>query len=515
MGKLAKIRTAALTGLDAVPVDVEVRQRSSGAKFTIIGLGDSAVKEARDRVALAVGAVGLKFPSHALVNLAPAEIKKEGSGFDLPIAVGALLASEQITLDRLQSAAFFGELSLSGAIKPVRGVLALVIAALKRGSNTVVVPEANAKEAALLSGVEVVGLRHLTELLKYLRGEDIGPRLVSAQPPIESRQERIIFEDVIGQEKAKRALLIAAAGAHNLLMIGAPGCGKSMLAGRFSRLLPKLSREEMLEVVKVYSISGLSTDRVIAGERPYRAPHHVISAVGLSGGGANLRPGEISLAHNGVLFLDEFPEYQRSVIECLRAPLESGQILITRAKGGHTFPARFQLLAAMNPCPCGRLGVPQVSCLCSRGSIQQYLKKLSRPILDRIDLHTELDAIPAADLTKGLLSKSDPGGVPGIGWPELVAEARNIQYERYGALNAHVDPGVFTGSIEIKSGVLELLERLTKEAGLSARGYVRTLRVAQSIADLEGCPKITEGHVAEAFSFRSLNKIEAYCSPAS
>ena len=395
-----RVRTSALTGVDAISVDVEV-ELSSATKplWTVIGLGDSAVKEARDRVGSALRYYGIKIPERVLINLAPAEVKKEGSSFDCAIVLGILIAAGVVpSNETIQSTRFHGELALDGTFKSVRGVAALAIEAVRSGAQCIVVPEVNVAEALLIEGISVVGVTSITDLILYVRGELVGETNRSCDGGPRSSPAPT-FAEVRGQRAAKRALEIAAAGGHNLLMIGPPGCGKSMLASRFMSILPSLSREEILDVVKIHSIAGLPIDDVLAGSRPMRSPHHGASDVGLIGGGSTPRPGEISLAHHGVLFLDEFPEYSRTALEGLRAPLETGRVVITRARGSLLFPAQFQLIAAMNPCPCGRLGVSGITCECSPGSIQSYLRKLSQPILDRIDLHVEMEAVPLSVLS--------------------------------------------------------------------------------------------------------------------
>ena len=505
---IASLRTSCIQGIDAQSVDVEVRCASTqnDGKFTIIGLGDSAVKEARDRVFAAIKQSGFRVPKIVLVNLAPAETRKEGSSFDLAIALGVLVASRQISQLPRRNQFFYGELSLDGRIKPVRGIIALIIAAVQSGASQVVVPAANYHEACLIKGVEIIPVRSLPELAEFIMTGNLGS--------VPERPSKIIADlkksaksiaDVWGQGLAKRALTIAAAGGHNVLMIGPPGCGKSMLANRFSTLLPKLREEEALEVVKIHSVAGLPIENYLQGARPFRNPHHIVSDVGLIGGGTNPRPGEISLAHNGVLFLDEFPEYRRSVIEALRAPLENGTVQITRARGSFTFPARFQLLAAMNPCPCGRMGINGKSCLCSRPAILAYLRKLSEPILDRIDMHVELDAVPVTIFSSNIaLSDFDESAIL-----NQIIEAQERQYADNQKLNSTLEAKDISLKCTVKDSALKLLENAAKKIGLSARGYSRVLRVAKTIADLDAQNSITDNHVAEAISFRGLEKLKA------
>ncbi len=507
------IRTSTISGLEAAPVDVEVQVRGGKERFTIIGLGDVAVRESIDRVLSAIRASGFKPPNNILINLAPAELKKEGSSFDLPMALGILVAGGLVRSREIEEMSFHGELSLDGSVKPVRGIVAQAILALQSGIKTVVVPAANVPEASLLSELTVVGVNSLAELVRYLNSGEL-PQYEGAPARNVQASVRYISE-VRGQEAAKRAMIIAAAGGHNLLMIGPPGCGKSMLAERFSTLLPPLSREEMLEVVRIHSIAGLPVSGLLGGARPYRAPHHLISDAGLAGGGSNPRPGEISLAHRGVLFLDEFPEYRRSAIEALRAPLESGVVNVSRVKGNYSFPSRFQLIAAMNPCPCGRLGAHKVgeggqnSCLCSRHAIQGYLRKLSQPILDRIDLHVELEAVPIAEITR-----TDQQGGDDEKLHALIHLARTRQKDRAPYLNSALPAEHIGKFFRIKPEALRLLERAAEKKGLSARGFIRVLRVSRTIADLEDNDCVMEAHIAEAVGLRSLDRIERYCAAA-
>lgn len=510
---LARIRTSALSGVEARPVDVEVRVSDTGERsMIIIGLGDGAVRESRDRVLSAIRHSGFKVPKKILVNLAPAELRKEGASFDLPIALALLAASRQLDNVPPATTHFHGELSLDGKVKAVRGVVALAVQCVQAGGKELVVPAPNLAEARLIAGIASVGVESLVELIQYLKGSSIPDRLECAPAP--KAHPCRCLSDVWGQERAKRALLIAAAGGHNLLMIGPPGCGKSMLAERFPRLLPPLRGDELLESVKIHSIAGLPLQGILAGERPFRAPHHLTSDAGLIGGGPSPRPGELSLAHHGVLFLDEFPEYRRSAIEALRAPLESGRVVISRARGSVEYPARVQLLAAMNPCPCGRLGSDvgaqsaesrAMVCRCSRTAVYAYLKKLSQPILDRIDLHVELDAVPLHAMTSATTGTDDQLMVA------AVVCARGIQHDRGGVINAHLAGQNLAAVLRPRPAALALLERACERSAISARGFMRILRVARTIADLDAAAEIAEHHVAEAVSFRSLERLERYC----
>jgi magnesium chelatase family protein len=508
---MVRVQSSTVTGIDSIPVDVQVQVREGKQNFTIIGLADAAIREARDRVYSALSHLGFKMPSVILVNLAPAEIKKEGARFDLPIALGVLAAARALPRSMLEGKCFLGELSLDGQVKSVRGALSCALGVRERGMSTLVLPRENVGEASLVRDLEVVGVSSLRELVSWLSG-GAPPQPVRVVPEQAPREAPDITE-VWGQETAKRALVVAAAGRHNVLMVGPPGCGKSMLAQRFSSLLPPLQEVESLETARIHSSAGQPLRRILLGERPFRAPHHVISEVGLVGGGTHPRAGEISLAHHGVLFLDEFPEYRRSALEALRAPLEAGTVTIARASGSVTFPARFQLIAAMNPCPCGRLGARQANkketCLCSRTSIQNYLKKLSQPILDRIDLQVELNPVPVERMLA-----PETAACEGVAraLKAQIAEAQQRQSERQGMLNSMLSAKQLRAHLEIKPEAIALLEHASRRLGLTARGFVRMLRVAATVADLAGAPAIASAHVAEALSFRALSTIERYLS---
>jgi len=503
---IAKVKTSTILGIEATSVDAEVHTKKGQPRFTIIGLGDNAVREARDRVTAAIKQSGFFLPGQILVNLAPAEIKKEGSSFDLAIALGILSASSQLKPESLAGVTVHGELSLDGMLKPVRGVAALTIEALQGGSRRILLPFQNKREAEIISGIEVIGLKNLNDAVAYLRGEFYPEDEYEDIPQEKSKGtlSEVRVSDVIGQQAAKRALTIAAAGGHNLLMIGPPGCGKSMLAQRFATLLPPMTRDEIFEVVKIHGIAGLDIGRYLEGERPFRSPHHIVSDVGLIGGGPYPKPGEVSLAHRGVLFLDELAEYRRSVLEALRAPLEAGKVNITRAKASLEFPANFQLIAAMNPCPCGRLGVKGMACRCSGTAVSNYLNKISQPILDRIDLHVELQAVPMLALTKDRLSVGDEDD----SLHAQVLAASETQQQRSGKLNAALQSNEVKENAKLDSESQSLLEQASKKGALSARTYIRVLKVSRTIADLEGKEKITASHIAEAIGFRCLERIQ-------
>lgn len=508
---LTRIHTSTLTGIEAVAVEVEAEVVRGKQSFVIIGLADSAVRESRDRVTAAVKHSGFTLPERILINLAPAEVKKEGAAFDLPIAISILAASRQLRLPPKAAVALHGELALDGRLKPVRGILALTLEARARGLTDVIVPWENYQEAALVSGIRVHPARVLLDAVAFFRGQ------VMPEPPeLELREcargQMKLISEVWGQENAKRALVIAAAGGHNLIMVGPPGCGKSMLAERFPSLLPPLAEQEIVETVRVHSVAGQPVTPLLAGQRPFRSPHHVVSDVGLIGGGAQPRPGEISLANRGVLFLDEFPEFRRSALESLRGPLEAGQVLITRAKASIRLPARFQLLAAMNPCPCGRLGVKGVACTCSRPAILAYLRKLSQPILDRIDIHVELSAVDLSTVAPS--TQREHAARLDEELRERVAAARVLQNERQSCLNAELQGSALMQQLDPSGKAQHFLRQACDQRGLSTRAYVRILRVARTIADLESAACIEVQHIAEAISYRTLERIERYCLAA-
>jgi magnesium chelatase family protein len=493
--------SSCIVGLDALPVQIELSYRAGEHDFTILGLGGAAVKESRERIILALECSGIDARGEILVNLAPAEIKKESAAFDLPIALALACARGALPQASLRDVAFCGELSLAGDIRSTVGITAHALAAAQRGFSTIVVPHSAASEAAVVRNIRVIGAKTLGEVVQILTGR--VPPEFAVPPPSRDPAALGGFVDVLGQEAAKRALTIAAAGGHNLLMIGPPGCGKSMLAERMASLLPPLDGDELLEVLRIHSIAGQPTSKILAGARPFRAPHYVISDAGLVGGGLGPRPGEISLAHRGILFLDEFPEFRRTTVEALRSPLEIGWVQLSRARASTVFPSRFQLIAAMNPCPCGRFGSKSGGCRCSHHAIRDYLAKISQPILDRIDLHVELEAVDVHDLVS-----ARPRVASGVDErPHQVAHVRNRQLQTFGKLVSEVSDSVIRESIEVTDGAKLLLSEAIKRIGMSARGYVRVLRVARTIADLEERSRIDEEIVAEAISYRTLDRL--------
>jgi len=506
---LARVSTSALKGVDAIPIEVEVEVRGGTPKFTIIGLGDGAIRESKDRVISAIRSSGFKMPGGPiLVSLAPAEVRKEGSSFDISIALGILAASGQIDSSILKNTSVHGELSLDGTIKGVRGILPMTLSAKSLGVKTVCVPAINSEEASLVNGVNIIPVTSLAELYLILKGE-IAPEEVKKRSKENIISNKVDLSSIWGQDRAKRALSLAAAGGHNVLMIGPPGCGKSMLAQAYKSILPLLSEAEILEVIKIYSSAGLPISGFLNGERSLRAPHHVISDVGLVGGGSNPKPGEISLAHRGVLFLDEFPEYRRSCLEALRAPLENGSVRIVRSGGSVEFPARFQLIAAMNPCPCGRLGVSGAGCLCSMTAIQQYLKKLSQPILDRIDLHIELDPVPVSVLVgRAKNSQSDTSSNVTL---KLVQKAQARQIERQNRLNSDLLGQEIIKMVPISDQGEKLLSKAADKIGLSARSFIRILRVAKTIADFDDKENVGIEELSEAIGYRAIERLNQYC----
>jgi magnesium chelatase family protein len=532
---LAHTASFALLGIDAVPVEVEVDVVPGLPAFTVVGLPDNAVRESRNRVASALSNAGFEFPLRRItVNLAPGTLRKEGSAFDLPIALGILAATGQLPRESAVGWCSLGELSLTGELRPVRGVLCAAIAQRDGRSRPLLVPAANLAEARLVPDVAAAGATTLVEAVATLCGRAPRPSdrhadgdLPPARPQPRKRESLQVvaapvggsaghapaldLSDVRGQAHAKRALEVAAAGGHNLLLVGPPGAGKSMLARRLPGILPPMTVREILETTRIHSVAGLlSPELPVVMERPFRRPHHTVSYAGLVGGGSVPRPGEMSLAHHGVLFLDELAEFPRQVLETLRQPMEEGSVTLSRARIVLTYPARFMLVAAMNPCPCGNLTHPERPCRCTESEVRRYQGRVSGPLLDRIDLHVEVPPVPVGELAASI---SDGAGSPparrseSVVARERVERARSRQLERYAGLgiycNAQLGPRSARRALSAEAAALALLERAAATFRLSARAYHRTLRVARTIADLEGGERIAAAHVSEALQYRS------------
>jgi magnesium chelatase family protein len=515
---LARALSGAVLGIDAYLVTVEADVASGLPAFYTVGLPQGAVREGRERVIAAVQNSGYLIPpKRVTVNLAPADITKSGSGFDLPIALGILAGTGQMhSVDRLEKYLLLGELALDGGLRKIRGALSIAITARAAGLAGIVVPEENVAEAAVVEGLEVRGASTLTEVIRFMEGSaDLPLARVDREALFQTAVSEYDadFADVKGQEHVKRALEVAAAGAHNVLMVGPPGSGKTMLAQRLPGILPPLTFEEALETTKIHSVAGLITSgkSLIIG-RPFRNPHTTISDAGLIGGGSNPKPGEVSLAHNGVLFLDELAEFRRNVLEVMRQPLEDSRVTLSRAAVSLTYPSRFMLVAAMNPCPCGYHGDRQRRCTCSPLAVQKYLGRVSGPLLDRIDLHVEVPAVRFRDLS------DTRAGEPSAAIRERVARAREIQRARYAGradihANAHMAPRDITAFCTVNEGSDALLRTAISRLGLSARAYHRIIKIARTIADLEGGGDITTAHISEAVQYRSLDRATAAPQP--
>ena len=500
--------SAALLGIDATPVYCETVV-NPGIRTIMIGLPDTAVKESRDRIESALREAGSQFPRRAVtINLAPADVRKEGSLYDVPIAVAVLAADGKIPTDKLEHYMMVGELSLDGAVKPVKGCLPFAILARQMHLKGIIVPRENACEAAVVNNLDVLCADHIKDVLGFMAGESEMERKEMDTRQMFQQAERVFssdFADVKGQENVKRAFAIAAAGGHNLIMVGPPGAGKSMMAKCLPSILPPLSLSEALETTKLHSVAGLRAETGLVTQRPFRSPHHTISSVALIGGGTNPMPGEVSLAHNGVLYLDELPEFSKTVLEVMRQPLEDRQITIARAKNTVTYPSSLMLVASMNPCPCGYYNHPSHPCICTETQVRKYLGKVSGPLLDRIDLQIEILPLSFEEVSR--THTSEPSSVI----RERVITARQIQEERYKDhplihCNAMMTPALMREHCQLDDKALALIQKAMTKLDLSARAYDRILRVSRTIADYEGSGNITSTHIAEAISYRNLDR---------